>query len=540
MIAFAANARAEKRVALVIGNSAYRYAPPLANPLNDAGDMAEKLRGLGFEVVSGSDLDLNGVRNTVRDFVSRLDGADIALFYYAGHGLQVNGENYLAPVDARLSSAIDLDFETVPINLVMSAMERSAKVNLFFFDACRDNPLVDNLARSMGTRSGSVGRGLAKLGTGIGSLIAFATQPGNIALDGKERNSPFTAALLRHLGTPGEDITRNLVKVRRDVLAATNGRQVPWDNSSLTSEVVLVSAPVEKPVEVVEEPVEKPVVTVEAEPDKSVELAYWDTIKAAEDKDFFALYLKQYPDGVFAQLAKMKIAMIDRRNAERATAEAAALKKAEEELKAKKAAEAKAALEDQQRAALGRQEEPVSTETAVVEEPDREIVLQVQRELIRLGCAAGGADGIWGQGSRHALGQFRRHSGADLASLEPTQTVLGVLRARKARVCPLVCGRNQEERKGRCVTARTEAKLTPSTSERKKAAEEKTRSTGEKKRVANGCPASALQAAKEMSPHGKIGNPPKLNFVTGTHNCGKRYLCTHNGMTGANWLCSWR
>ena len=220
-------AQAERRVALVIGNSGYEHAPKLANPLNDAQGMSEKLEQLGFDVTTGTDLTLNGMRQTIREFVGKLDNVDLALFFYAGHGLQVKGENYLVPIDAKLGSYLDLEFEAVPANLVLNAMEHNTKVNLVFLDACRDNPLAESLARSMGTRSGSVGRGLAKIGSGVGTLISFATQPGNVALDGSGKNSPFTTALLEHLGTPGQDITRDLIMVRRDVLAATNGKQVP-------------------------------------------------------------------------------------------------------------------------------------------------------------------------------------------------------------------------------------------------------------------------------------------------------------------------
>ncbi len=236
----AATAQSAKRVALVIGNSAYANVLQLANPRNDAADMAAKLQSLGFEVTSGTDLDLAAMRATVRDFIKNLDGTHLALMFYAGHGLQVNGVNYMVPIDAKLATQDDLEFEAMPMDIVLSAMERNAEVNLVFLDACRDNPLARNLARSMGTRSAAVGVGLARMGSGVGSLIAFSTQPGNVALDGQGRNSPFTAALLQHLGAPGEDITRELIRVRRDVIAATQGKQVPWDNSSLTGEVVLV------------------------------------------------------------------------------------------------------------------------------------------------------------------------------------------------------------------------------------------------------------------------------------------------------------
>ncbi len=150
-------AHAEKRVALVIGNSAYEHVPPLANPKNDAADMADKLEALGFEVVRGSDLTLADMRRTAREFTNKLEGADLSLFFYAGHGLQVNGNNYMAPVDAQLSSYNDLDFEVLPMDLIVGAMERNTKVNLIFLDACRDNPLAENLARSMGTRSSAAG-----------------------------------------------------------------------------------------------------------------------------------------------------------------------------------------------------------------------------------------------------------------------------------------------------------------------------------------------------------------------------------------------
>lgn len=131
---------AERRVALVIGNSAYRHVVPLQNPKNDALDMAAKLKGLGFHVVRGEDLDLSAMRTTVRDFIGKLDGADMSLFFFAGHGVQVNGTNYMAPVDARLSTYNDLDFEAMSMDLILSAMERTTKVNLVFLDACRDSP----------------------------------------------------------------------------------------------------------------------------------------------------------------------------------------------------------------------------------------------------------------------------------------------------------------------------------------------------------------------------------------------------------------
>ncbi len=175
-----------RRVALVVGNSAYAHTTPLANPANDARDMAAALREVGFQVIDGFDLDKRGLDLKVRDFARALAGADTALFFYAGHGLQVSGQNYLVPVDARLESERDLDFEAVKVDFLLRQMEidRESKTNIVFLDACRDNPLSRNLARSMGTRSAALGRGLAQVQTGVGTFISYSTQPGNVALDG--------------------------------------------------------------------------------------------------------------------------------------------------------------------------------------------------------------------------------------------------------------------------------------------------------------------------------------------------------------------
>ena len=240
-------AAAQKRVALIVGNSAYAHAGPLANPANDAADMAAALKEVGIEVLLGLDLDKRAFDLKVRDFARALTSADTGIFFYAGHGLQVGGRNYLVPVDAQLQNERDLDFEAVALDFVLKQMEleREAKTNIVFLDACRDNPLGRNLARSMGTRSASVGRGLAQVQTGVGTFIAYSTQPGNVALDGAGRNSPFTAALAKGVKAPGRNLTAVMIDVRREVLSVTNGKQVPWDHSALTGDFYfhLASAP---------------------------------------------------------------------------------------------------------------------------------------------------------------------------------------------------------------------------------------------------------------------------------------------------------
>jgi uncharacterized caspase-like protein len=244
-------AAAQKRVALVIGNSAYAHAAALANPANDAQDMAGVLSSMGFETILGLDLEKRAFDAKIRDFSRTLVAADTGLFFYAGHGLQVAGHNHLVPIDAELQSERDLDFETVSLDFVLKQMEleREGKTNIVFLDACRDNPLMRNLARSMGTRSASIGRGLAQVETGVGTFIAYSTQPGNVALDGSGRNSPFTAALARNVKEPGRSLTGVMIEVRKEVLAATAGKQVPWDHSALTGDFYfdLASAPLAVP-----------------------------------------------------------------------------------------------------------------------------------------------------------------------------------------------------------------------------------------------------------------------------------------------------
>jgi uncharacterized caspase-like protein len=241
LLAFALSpAAAANRLALVIGESRYQEAPPLENPANDAHDFAQALKGLGFDVVEAVDGSRDALAKAVGDFSDRLPQADLALFYFAGHGLQINGENYLLPVDAKVKTAADIRFGALHLSDIQKEMESAGRTNILILDACRNNPFADKLASS--GRS-LVSRGLARIdASGQGSLIVYSTQPDNVALDGAGRNSPFTAALLKHMSTPGLEVRQMISRVRGDVLEATGKRQTPWDSSSLVGDVFLAGA----------------------------------------------------------------------------------------------------------------------------------------------------------------------------------------------------------------------------------------------------------------------------------------------------------
>jgi hypothetical protein len=228
---------AEKRVALVIGNGAYAHVTALANPPNDASDVAKALANLGFETISV----INGDHRAMLDGLSRFGraagNADTALFFYAGHGLQVAGRNYLVPVSARLQQETDLATEAIRVDDVMEIMDTAgARMKLVFLDACRDNPLARSLSRS-------ASRGLAPPNfKPAGTLIAFSTAPGDVASDGTGRNSPFTQGLLAHLADPGVEVRQMLGRVRAAVYQATDQKQLPWVNESLIGEFYFAGA----------------------------------------------------------------------------------------------------------------------------------------------------------------------------------------------------------------------------------------------------------------------------------------------------------
>lgn len=225
---------AERRVALVIGNGVYRHATPLPNPRNDASAVAETLRGLGFEVIDGYDLTFRETGRVVARFADLAASAEVALLYYAGHGIQVAGRNYLIPIDSELSSPASLSFEAVALDGVLASMNRAKSINLIFLDACRNNPMPKRSAGANSRRAADFASGLARLDVSSDAFVAFATDPDATAADGLGRHSPFTAALLKHIAAPDIDVEIMMKRVMKDVRDETKGRQRPWISSSLT------------------------------------------------------------------------------------------------------------------------------------------------------------------------------------------------------------------------------------------------------------------------------------------------------------------
>jgi hypothetical protein len=287
----------EKRVALIVGNSQYKFIGRLDNPKNDAQLMAQSLRAVGFTLVGGGphlDLEKADFDRAIQDFGQILSqGADVALFFYAGHGLQVRGTNWLVPTAANPAREADVDFQMVDANLVLRQMEAAGtRLNLMILDACRNNPFG-----TRGFRSAS--NGLATMQAPEGTLIAYATQPGNVALDGADGNSPFTKALAQSVRQPGLDVFRFFNAVGLEVKRVTGGSQQPWVSSSpIDGEFYFAGAPAPGTV-----------VTLPTAPAPAVdaEVVFWQSIASSSNAADYRAYLEAYPNGRFAALARARI-----------------------------------------------------------------------------------------------------------------------------------------------------------------------------------------------------------------------------------------
>src|ERR1700694_5818071 len=241
--------KADRRVAFVVGNGAYKNAQPLPNPPIDAKAMAGLLRNVGFEVVEGTNLTRDKMTERLLEFGKKAQGADVAVFFYAGHGIAISGTNYLLPIDADIKSEMDVKLgAAINIDLTLDQTMSDAKVKLVFLDACRDNPFAARLRSLKTTRGVNVQTGLAEMKSGEGTLIAFATGPGQTAPDGQEgTNSPFTRALMANIAKPGVEIQEAMTKVRTQVNEETNKGQLPWGHTNLIGSVYLNPVAAAKP-----------------------------------------------------------------------------------------------------------------------------------------------------------------------------------------------------------------------------------------------------------------------------------------------------
>jgi uncharacterized caspase-like protein len=452
-----ADARAERRVALVIGNAQYEHATTLRNPLNDANDIAAVLRTLGFEVVVGTDLDQRAFANQIDQFGRMLDGADVGLFFYAGHGLQVNDKNYLVSTRAKLENEFLIPAEAVELDSIIRLMESRSRVNLVFLDACRNNPLADKLRQSLiaANRSVALGRGLARIEpTGRDTLIAFAAAPGQEAADGRARNSPFTAALLQHMPTPGLEVSLMLKQVTAQVRRETNNTQRPQQLSDMSRTFYFAEA---EPMIAVQQPAQVAPVA-----DYSVEVAYWNSARSGNDCESVRAYLERYPDGIFSDLAMIserrlcepgrKIAVREQEpsaaepvqpvkvaavQGQVVTTTGASSPMPEPRLESITAARRPQGLENKvaalRQSAAPKPEPPEPDESAALADLARDL----QAELARVGCSTSPADGIWGPLSREALREFNRYARASLDPEVPSKAALAAVQRRQRRVCPL-------------------------------------------------------------------------------------------------------
>lgn len=460
---------AGKRVALVLANSAYQHAPPLTNPVNDGAVMAKTLKEAGFDIVeSRRDLSALDTRRVLRDFADATRDADIAVVYYAGHGIEVEGSNYLIPVDARLERDTDVYDEALSLDRILVAVEPAKQLRLVILDACRDNPFGKTMKRTVASRG--IGRGLAQVEpTSPNTLIAYSAKAGFTAQDGDGANSPFTVPLSKHLTTPGLDVRRAFGFVRDDVLKSTANKQEPFVYGSLGGEDVPLV-----PVKAVAAAPVAPAPNPQADIRRDYELSLQVGNRAA-----WEAFLAQHPDGFYANLAKLQLEKIGAEQAHAAATEKAKQAEAErdrlaalgaqKDAQAKAAADAKAAEQAQlvaqkakeqaqQQAAAAEQQRvnlaatapsaaPVSTASPpgtnvaslTPATAPADLSRSVQTELGRVGCFSGQADGNWNTSSQRSLSQFNRYAGTKLDVKVASTDALDAVKSKPSRVCPLVC-----------------------------------------------------------------------------------------------------
>jgi hypothetical protein len=477
-------ALAEKRVALVIGNSNYDKVANLANSVNDAELMAATFKTAGFDSVDlRRNLKIADMRRALRDFIEKSSDADISVVYYAGHGLEIEGVNYLIPVDAVLDRDTDVFDEALSLERVLVAVEPAKKLRLVILDACRDNPFVRSMKRTLAVRA--IGRGLARVEpTSPNTLIAFASKAGSTALDGGGKNSPFAIALVNHLTKPGLDLRKAFGYIRDEVLKATGNRQEPYLYGSLGGDDLSLV------------PAEPSATGPQADPQAAVRRDYELTMQLAT-RDAWEAFLSQYPEGFYANLARGQLKKIGAEEARIAAAEKAKLAEQEKSRlaaegarqdeiakaatdlgaaekareaaematqmeqekaamaeKARLAAQEKAAAAEEARLAAERASEEKKQQVAALDKPEQianDLPGLLQAELRRVGCNTGSVDGNWNAASQRALELFNKHAGMKLDTKSASADALGAVRTKAGRICPLTCHAGYRAGGDRCI-----------------------------------------------------------------------------------------
>ncbi len=399
-----------KRVALVIGNGAYENAPRLDNPAPDARAVADAFRKLGFEVIDGYDVDAAHMRAKVSEFSSALPDASSAVIYYAGHGISVDEENYLIPTDIVLKSPTDLDLGAISVSLLLKQMKREERVNIIILDACRDNPFAQELAKHK-TRAVVGERGLSRIEGDLarGTLIAFASDPKTTALDGPAgRHSPFTEAFLNHVADPGVSIDTVMSRVRAEVWEKTRHNQLPWVNTSLIGDYTLNPQPAPEAAAEPEKAQPAPSSATAAGDRQSHEDLLWTSAQHSNLAADYQAYLDTFPNGVFAQMARNRIAALK---------EGAAPALSQQPI-----APAEPIASPERNAEVG----TIETEKALKLTPAQE--KEIQRRLIVLDLYHGPQSGVLDSQTRSAIAEWQKaHGFAPTAFLGSKQ--LAALRA---------------------------------------------------------------------------------------------------------------
>ena len=364
----AADASAQRRVALVIGNSSYQNVAPLANTRNDAVAIAELFRKANFEVVDArQDLGVVEFKRALREFMTIARGAETAVMYFAGHGIEVAGTNYLIPVDAKLATEYDAEDEAVSLDRIILALESARRLRLVILDACRDNPFARKMQRTVAVRAVNTGLGKVEV-MSTDTLVAYAAKAGSVSYDGFGQHSPFTTALLKHIAEPGLDVRIALGRVRDEVLKITGSKQEPFVYGSLGgTTIALVPGPEAKKADA-------PAIPTEIEVRRAYELA-----AQVGTKEAWQSFINQYRTGFYAELARLQLEKLNAASASEAVAAREAKSRAEQESKTRAEQEAKARAE-QGAKARAEQEAKARAEQEARARAEREARARAERE----------------------------------------------------------------------------------------------------------------------------------------------------------------